>query len=233
MSFIKNFRFLQFLAILAFTVSACAAPASNTAAPTAAPDTNTAQSTAPASDPSTGSGASVYVLAAGSSASYAVREQLAGHDAPNDAVGKTESISGQITINPDGSIDSANSKFVVQAGTLKTDNGMRDGYVTSRLLQTSQYPEIVFVPKEAIGLPTSLPTSGDISFQLTGDLTIRDVTKSVTWDVTGSIANGTAQGTAVVNFTFSEFNLQQPQVRSVLSIVDNIKLSVEIVLKPK
>jgi polyisoprenoid-binding protein YceI len=157
-----------------------------------------------------------------------VREQLARLDLPGDAIGKTNAVSGSITVNPDGTIDSANSKVVVDVTTLQTDSSMRDNYVRRNILQTDQYPQIVFVPTEVSGLPAALPQSGNVSFKVTGNLTIRDVTKPVTWDVIGSINNGEATGTATTSFTFEDFNLSQPKVPVVLSVVDKITLNVTV-----
>jgi polyisoprenoid-binding protein YceI len=177
--------------------------------------------------------ATVYTLSADKSeARFKVREQLAGHDLPNDAIGKTSSITGSVAIKADGTIDTANSKFTVEASTLATDVSMRDGFVKRAVLQTDQYPNVVFVPSKVEGLSFPLPASGKVSFKLTGDLTIRNVTKPVTWDVTGSIANGTATGTATTSFTFEDFSLTQPKVPTVLSIVDKITLEVDVTLSP-
>jgi len=110
---------------------------------------------------------------------------------------------------------------------------MRDGYVSRAILQTNKYPQVVFVPTAATGLPTTLPTSGNVTFKVTGNLTIKDVTKPVTWDVTGSVTNGEATGTATTTFTFEDFNLPQPRVPVVLSVVDKITLNMKVDLKPK
>ena len=219
----------------ATVTTAPVSPATATPAPTATVASgaaNPTQTPAASTDKGTAGSAVKYVLApAKSEASYSVREQLAQHDLPNDAVGKTNAVAGSVTINSDGSIDSANSKFTVDANTLQTDQSMRDNYVKRNILQTSQYPQIVFVPKQVSGLPAALPQSGDVSFTVTGDLTIRNVTKSVIWEVTGSIANGEATGKATTSFTFEEFNLSQPQVPVVLSVVNKITLGLTIVLQ--
>src|SRR5580693_8803836 len=47
----------------------------------------------------------------GSTASYRVREQLAGIAFPSDAVGTSNALSGQIVFNKDGSLDSSASKL--------------------------------------------------------------------------------------------------------------------------
>jgi polyisoprenoid-binding protein YceI len=169
-----------------------------------------------------------------SEARYRVREQLVKNDLPNDAVGRTKNISGSITIKPDGTIDTASSKIVVDVSSLQTDQNMRDNFVRRNVLQTSQYPQVTFVPTQVSGLTWPLPQSGPVTFKLTGDLTIRDVTKPVTWEVKGNIQNGEnaqASGTATTSFKFEDFNIQQPQVPVVLSIVDNITLEVDVALQ--
>jgi len=231
--------------LLAVLLAACAAPA---AAPTALPaptdapaPANTplpaataapAASTAPSASAG-GASVTYELVAANSEASYSIREQLARLSFPSDAVGKTQAVSGSITVNADGSIDSSKSKFTVDVSTLKSDEAMRDGYVSRAILQTKQYPQVVFVPTAAEGLPATLPTSGAVTFKVTGNLTIKDVTKPVTWDVTGSVANGEATGTATTTFTFEDFNLTQPRVPVVLSVVDKITLNMKVDLKLK
>ena len=243
------------LPILAVWLAGCAAPATPAPAAIAQPTATTAPAAtamlvatdAPASAAapaatatvaaSTGSSsarAETYELvAANSEASYAVREQLARLSFPSDAIGKTQAVSGSVTVKADGTIDSTTSKFTVDVSTLKSDEGMRDGYVSRSILDTRQYPQVVFVPASVSGLPAALPTSGSVTFKVTGNLTVRDVTKPVTWDVTGSIANGEAVGTATTSFTFEDFNLPEPRVPVVLSVVDKITLTVKVDLKLK
>ncbi len=166
-----------------------------------------------------------------SEARYLITEQLAGNDLPNDAIGVTKQVSGAVFISADGGIDTNRSKFVIQAGSLTTDQSRRDGYVRQNVLQTEQYPEIIFVPTAVSGLSDPLSATGEVSFVLTGQLTIRDVTKEVTWQVTGSINGDTAKGTAKTAVKFADFNLSQPRVPIVLSVEDNIRLEMDITLQ--
>jgi polyisoprenoid-binding protein YceI len=166
-----------------------------------------------------------------SEARYRVREQLAGADLPNDAVGRTKDFTGTLVIKPDGSIGSAESKFVVSMGTLASDQSMRDNFVRGNVLQTNQYASAIFVPKQASGLPSPLPQSGSVSFKLTGDLTVRNVTKPITWDVTAQVQGNQVIGQATTTFKFGDFNLTQPRVGRVLSIEDNIKLELDVTLQ--
>lgn len=75
-------------------------------------------------------------IAEGTKARYKVREQLAGISFPSDAVGTTESVTGVIVLNRDGSIDASRSKITVDLRTIKSDQQMRDGYIQSRTLET-------------------------------------------------------------------------------------------------
>jgi len=256
----QGLRLSDLVLIAGLLLAACAPQATPTpaAAPTQAPTATSAPTTAPeptkapeatattapaadkptetpaasAEKPAAPAGGTRYDLVEGkTSASYSVREQLAGRDLPNDAVGKTSKVSGAIVLNPDGSVDSKNSQIVVDAASLQTDESRRDNYVRNNILLTSQFKEIVFVPTAVEGLPSPIPASGPLNFKLIGDLTIKDVTKQVTWEVTGTVNGDAAEGVATTSFKFAEFNLKQPQVPIVLSLVDNITLTVELALQ--
>jgi polyisoprenoid-binding protein YceI len=176
-------------------------------------------------------GALRLVLATeGNQAQFAVREQLAGLDFPNDAVGTTTAVSGALVILPDGQLIEGESRFVVDLTTLKTDSSRRDGYIQRNTLETGTYPEAVFVPTATAGLPAPLPASGAVAFQLTGDLTVHGVTRPVTWDVTGEIAGNALRGTATTSITFTDFGMTLPRVGPVLSVDDLIRLQLDFTL---
>jgi len=166
-----------------------------------------------------------------SEARFRVREQLAGADLPNDAIGRNKDFTGTLVIKPDGSIVSSDSQFVVSMGTLVSDQPMRDNYLRGNVLQVNQYPRAVFVPKQASGLPSPLPQSGSVTFKLTGDLTVRNVTQPVTWDVTAQVQGNQVTAQAATTFKFEDFSLTQPRVGRVLSIEDNIKLELDVTLQ--
>ena len=176
----------------------------------------------------------VYVTAdSGNMARYRVREQLVGHDLPNDAVGSTGAITGSLTIGPDGKIDAATSKFVVELKPLKSDQACRDGYVQSRILETAQYPTAVLVPTSVSGLPIPLPTSGAATFDLVGDLTVHGATRPTRWHVSANVNGKDLTGTASTWFTFGDFGLNQPHVPILLSLVDTIRLEYDLHLVRK
>jgi polyisoprenoid-binding protein YceI len=169
-------------------------------------------------------GLQLVVAPDGNEVRYRVREQLAGFDLPNDAVGATPEVSGGIAFDTKGTIVPASSKFVVNVGTLKSDKDRRDGYIRGRVLETTQFPTVQLVPTALRGLTLPVPTSGSKTFQVVGDLTVHGVTKPTTWQVDATFNAGRVNGTAATSFVFSDFGLTQPRVPVVLSVADTIKL---------
>jgi len=174
----------------------------------------------------------LVITAEGTEARYRVREQLAGLDFPNDAVGITKGVRGIIVIDDEGKVIPEDSWFVVDLTTLKSDKERRDGYVQRRLLETEQYPTAELIPTEVRGLPWPLPTKGAMSFELVGDLTVHGVTNSTTWQVNAEPVEGGFFGTATTEFTFEDFGLTKPRVAVVLSVEDEIELELQFHLVP-
>jgi polyisoprenoid-binding protein YceI len=162
----------------------------------------------------------------GSSASYRVREQLAGIDFPSDAVGSSTAVTGQLVFNKDGSLDPAKSKLSFDLRTLKSDQSMRDGFIQRRTLQTDQYPMVDFVPKTIENVPN--PFTGQIGFKVTGDMTVHGSTQPITWQGIATIDNnsGVVAGRAATEFKFETFGLTPPQVARVMNVEDKIDLEV-------
>ena len=214
---------------LALLATACSVAATSTSLPAAT--TVPPASAASAVDAPAGDLVSLVLVPDQSEARYRVREQLAGVSLPSDAVGATKAFTGTIVGRLDGTIVSDQSIFQVDLRQLKSDEGIRDNYIGRSVLETTRFPYATFVPTSAPGPPLTLPASGDVAFKLIGNLTIRDVTKPVTFDVTGKVAGNTATGQASTTFTFEDFNLTQPHVSRVLSIVDSIRLELDLTLQ--
>ena len=165
-------------------------------------------------------------LTTGSRARYKVREQLAGISFPSDAVGTTDSVTGVIVVNPDGSIGSA-SKITVDLKTLSSDQQRRDDYLQNRTFETAKFPNLEFVPKRLVGLSGPLPVTGQAGFQLVGDMTLRGVTTEATWNVVATFGNDAVAGRGTTTVTFEMFKLTKPTLARLLSVEDKIELEIE------
>jgi polyisoprenoid-binding protein YceI len=171
------------------------------------------------------------VVAERSEARYRIREQLAGVNFPNDAVGATRAIDGGIAFDAQGRIVPGPSRFTVDLRTLTSDQPRRDNYVRRNTLETERYPAAVFVPTEARGLPVPLPQSGSATFELTGDFTVRTVTRRTTWQATATFKGAEVDVKARTAFKFADLGLSIPRVASVLSVEDDIRLELDLVLR--
>jgi polyisoprenoid-binding protein YceI len=169
-----------------------------------------------------------FVLApTGNAARYRVREQLMGHDLPNDAVGETKSLTGAIEFDAKGKVIPQSSKFVLDAGTFVSDKDRRDGFVRGRLLEADEYPSIVLVPTDVSGVPLPLPTSGTLPIEMTGNLTVHGVTRPTTWKGSAKFRDGRVTGSAATAFTFDDIQMEQPRVPVLLSVADTIRLEID------
>lgn len=173
----------------------------------------------------------MFTLSEGTVARYKVEETLARQGFVV-ATGETSDVSGRIVFDADGGIVAEESAITMQAATLVTDSDRRDRYVRNRTLQTAQYPEIVFRPTSADGLPTPLThAQGTIDFTISGDLSIIDQTRPITWNASADFGADGAEitGLASTEFTFEDFAMDKPSVAIVLSVEDTIRLEIEFV----
>ena len=172
--------------------------------------------------------------AEGNEARYRVREQLVGLDFPNDAIGKTSKVDGSIMIGADGKLVRDSSRFTIDLRTLVSDQDRRDNFIRRNTIKTDSFPNAVFVPASAEGLPATLPATGPMAFTLSGDLTIHGVTRPTTWQVKATrLASGAVTGTATTEFKFGDFNMTIPKVARVMSVDDRIALEYDFNLVPQ
>lgn len=206
---------------VALLLAACSpeAPATRVEADTVSVVTETASAEA-----ATSAAVRLEVLPAGNEVRYLVREQLAGFDLPNDAVGRTGAVTGGISLDESGRVIPGESEFVIQIGGLTSDKERRDGYVRRRILVADSNPTVVLKPTALRGVTLPLPAAGTRSLELVGNLTVKGVTRPTTWRVQATFAGDTVSGTAATAFTFSDFELVQPRVPVVLSVADTIRL---------
>lgn len=172
------------------------------------------------------------VAEAGNEARYLVREQLAGLEFPNDAIGRTAGVTGRLVIGADGTVAKDASRFEIDLASLQSDEDRRDNYLRRRTLETETHPAAVFVPTAIRGLSMPLE-GGERTFEIVGDLTIKQVTRPVTWTVTARQADGAVAGTAKTQFTFEEFGLTKPSLARLLSVADEIRLEYDFRLVPE
>jgi len=144
-----------------------------------------------------------------------------------DAVLTSDGVDGTITLRADGSIVPG-SRIVVDMTKLRSDQALRDKWLSLFGIETAKFKTTTFVPERATGLPTPLPATGTWTFTIDGTLTVHGVTKAVSWKATADRKGRDLTGTATTTVTWADFGLERPQaaVTQVVSVADEIRLEI-------
>lgn len=217
----------------ALTLPSAAPPAATGTAATPSVDATSEPSTAtgsgtPAASAGSSSGTSgdaegTWNIAAGSLAGYRVREQLAQLPAESDAVGRTDKVTGSMTLtSSDGKTTLTAGTITVDTTSITSDESRRDNRLRSEGLQTDQYPTATFTITQPVEIPAAALTGTASDVTLVGDLELHGVKKSVSIPAQAQLANGTISVVGSLNFPLSDFNITAPNIGGfIVSIEDN------------
>ncbi len=174
--------------------------------------------------------AGTWNVAEGSVAGYRVKEKLASLPAQSDAVGRTESVTGRVTLRADGSRLVAEGITVeVDVSTLESDEDRRDNRVRSAL-DTDRSPTATFTTTAPVTLPDNIASGGDVTADVTGDLTIRGVTKEVTIPLQLRVTGTQAEVVGSSTFPFSDFEIPPPNIGGFVSVESDATLEFKLLL---
>jgi polyisoprenoid-binding protein YceI len=166
-----------------------------------------------------------YKIVPQTTASYSVYEDLIFQNKPNnDAIGKTDSVSGQFAISKGNSPTVTNMTLQIDLRTLKSDSSMRDGHVQDSL-ETNKYPYATFVSVSTQGLPASYNDGQSVNFNLLGNLTLHGKTNGETFAVQGTVSGNTITGTATTTIYMTDFGVQPPTLSGIVTVQDKTVLS--------
>ena len=179
------------------------------------------------------SGAGTWTVASGSAAGYRVREQLAFAAAPSDAVGRTSSVQGTITIQGTaGAYQVSAASFTVDVSTLSSDRAMRDQRIRSMGLESSRFPTATFRLTSPITLPAAAESGQAVDVQATGDLTIHGVTRTVTIPLQARLSGSRIEVAGSITFPFSDFGMTPPSIGGFVSVQPNATMEFDIFFQP-
>ena len=213
-------------AVLAILFAACGDSGALAVAPSAT------AATAPSAAVATPAAARfAWTVSDKSKATVRVREQLASLNLPSDAVLVASGAKGAFDLNADGTFV-AGSQITFDVSSLTSDSPQRDNFVKQSVLASRQFPTATFVPSKTTGLTLPLASNGHLAFKLAGTLTIHGTAKDVTFDVDATRNGSSLTATATLSPTvkFEDFGMSQPAAPGrVLSVVDEIKMTIELV----
>lgn len=175
--------------------------------------------------------ASFRISPQGSEARFVIGEILRGQE--NTVIGSTSQVSGDIEVNRGKPAESSIGVIQIDAGTFVTDSSLRDRAIDNFILNASQYPQIVFEPRQVVGMPPEIQTDSPVSFDVEGTLTIRDISQPVTFSVQATLRDGPLlEGSAQATITRGDFNLTIPSVPQVASVEEAFILEFDFLAIP-
>ena len=209
------------------------APGSAVATAAADPSADAAGSAATSDDPGTGGGGSrfssgstavagTWSVTTGSQAGYRVREQLANLSAESDAVGRTDKVTGSITVTTEGTTSSVTAGSIqVDTTSIASDRPQRDNRLRNEGLQTDAYPTATFALTQPVAIPAAAIAGTATDVTLVGDLTVHGATKSVQIPAQARLTGSTIQVAGSITFPLSDYGMTGPNIGGfIVSIAD-------------
>jgi polyisoprenoid-binding protein YceI len=169
-----------------------------------------------------GVAAGTWHVGADSVAGYRVREQLANLPAESDAVGRTDKVTGSITIGTSGTTTSLTAgSLSVDTTSIASDKPMRDNRLRNEGLETDSFPTATFTLASPVEIPAAALTGTASDVTLKGDLTLHGVTKSVSIPAKAQLANGVVSVAGSLSFPLSDYAMTAPSLGGfIVSIAD-------------
>lgn len=204
--------------------SPTAAPAATNPPPTAAA-TEPPPTAAPESPAATDESRPAFIVGDGSEATFTVNEKLAWLDLPNDAVMRTESLSGMVYL------DGRPSAVDIDLHSLTSDSDRRDRYVRQRMFPN--HPTATFTVADLGELPNPLPAGEVITREVAGELSIGGVVKPLTFAVEARRDPNALFILGRTTFTWADLEIPPPNIPGRIQVKDEVQVEVLLSALPE
>jgi polyisoprenoid-binding protein YceI len=156
---------------------------------------------------------------------YRVTEKLVANVVESTATGRTDNVTGTLTI--DGT--TVNDVTVsADLRDLESDNSFRDGRIHGSGIESDRFPQAKFVLTEPITLP-KIPEAGEtITAEATGDFTLHGVTKRVTISIQGRWDGKDVQIVGKLPIAFDDYDITAPTAPAVASVDDHGEMEFQL-----
>jgi polyisoprenoid-binding protein YceI len=159
---------------------------------------------------------------------YRVREQLASLGSPNEAVGRSNAVTGTMEVAGDR-VEQV--RIEADLTQLTSDEGRRDNAIRQRGLESARYPTATLELAEPIQLASTPVQGQDIRGQGTGRLTVHGVTREVDLDLTGRWSGSTIQVVGQLPVKMTDYQIEPPRFGPVVSIEDSLAVDFNLVFE--
>jgi polyisoprenoid-binding protein YceI len=160
--------------------------------------------------------------------SYAVEEIFAGQPV-STAIGRTRNVAGDILLDTQDYSQSQVGTIVINVEQFESDSGLRDRRIRKEYLESSNFPEAVFVPSTLVGFPTDVVEGQPVTFEMSGDLTVKEITHSATWTVTATLDGDTLTGSASTTILMSTYDVGPINIAGFVETENEVLLTFDFV----
>ncbi len=173
-------------------------------------DSEGTEASTPLTTPLAEGGQQEWNIAEGSEVGYRVAEVLFGID--TEGVGRTESVTGSITLD-DTSIISA--EFTVDVASMRSDDGRRDGQFRGRIMETDEFPTATFNLTQPVDLRVSATEGATVATTISGELTMHGVTNQVSFDISAKVEGGRLGVIGSLPVVFTDYDIVDPSISGI------------------
>jgi polyisoprenoid-binding protein YceI len=176
-----------------------------------------------------------WAVASGSLAGYRVKELFVGQTSQHEAVARTSTVSGGLTVTGDSTgyqvsaltITAKLSDLHSVDQVVGRDVTQRDSTV-ARQIEVQQYPTATFIAA-SVSVPGSV-SSQQVDVTVSGKITIHGVTKDVTATARAQVIGGQIEIAGSLPIVMTDFQITPPQVPFV-SVDSNVTIEFDVRLK--
>jgi polyisoprenoid-binding protein YceI len=140
---------------------------------------------------------------------YRVREKLAFLPAPNDAVGRTSTIEGTMTVSATAV---ENGTITADLRDLSSDESRRDQTIRTTGLESESFPEAIFELTSPIDLGSTPEAGTVIETTIEGTLTLHGVTNEVEIPVEARLSQSGIEVAGSLEIQFADYDITPPSV---------------------
>ena len=158
-----------------------------------------------------------WTVGTGSSAGYRVEENFSV-GGTKTAVGRTDKVTGTLTLAKGGSGFTAKVAITVDMASVSSPESRRDNQLKTRGIQTSTFPTATFVA-DAIVIPAGA-TSGKVDVVAKGKLTLHGVTKDIDVPVSAQLNAGQLQILGKASISNADYGIEAPNIPGFVTVED-------------
>jgi polyisoprenoid-binding protein YceI len=165
-----------------------------------------------------------FVVGEGSEATFTVEEKLARLPLPNDAVVRTNALSGEVHL------DGRPSVIEIDLHQLASDQSRRDNYIRTRMFP--DHPVAIFTLDDAQPLPAGFSDGEEATTQITGQLEIRGIQAPVTFTVEARDDGDVIFILGRTSFVWGDFQMTAPNISGFVQVTEEVSVEILLAVRP-